>query len=183
MEQIFQRFWKVIVNPAEAWTEIAERPNTVLALIAVFILPLVGLATFLGLDGYKIDSEITGIPWEQIAVVSALSTIISLFLGAWLIHLLAPRYKSESNFIAVFNLIVYSFLPVMLSKVVASLHPRLALLIWTGLYAIVLFWKGSIILLKTPENRATAYTLVALMLVAGVGFFVNAVALAILGSL
>lgn len=183
MEQIFERFWKVIVKPAEAWAEIAERPNSVLALVAVFILPLVGLATYLELDGFKSLSEQTGIGWEYIAVVSALSTLISIFLGAWLIHLLAPRYKSESSFIAVFNLIAYSFLPVMLSKVVASLHPRLALLIWTGLYALALFWKGCTILLKTPENRATAYTLVALMLVAGIGFVINAVALAVLESM
>ncbi len=182
MEHIFQRIWGVLFKTDKAWGEIALKPNTIPALVMFIVLPLLIISTILDKGLFAVDTEATGLSWVIIVIISICSSLISFFAGAWMIHLLGPRYKSESTYLLAFNLVIFSYLPILISKIISLTHPRLALLIWVGIYSIYLFWKGTVTVLKTPETHATGFTIISLMIVIGLDYVISSVALAIVST-
>src|SRR5688500_5293050 len=115
---IFERAKNIIVSPNTEWLLIkSEIPNTA-KIITGYVLPLAGLAAIAAFIGYAFIGvnmfgfRIKGIDWGLYTAVSfLLSSILSVFVSALVIDMLAPNFGSEKNFDRSIQLVSYSFTP------------------------------------------------------------------------
>jgi len=164
---IMERIKGILLRPKEEWQIIAGETTPIPELYKNYIILLAAIgpvASFIGMSligvslpvggAYRV-SIITGI---VSAVVQYVLTLVGVYILALIIDTLAPTFTGEKNIDQAFKLAAYSYTPGWLVGIFA-LIPALGVLGILGLYGIYLLYLGLPVLMKSPKEKSTGYTI------------------------
>jgi hypothetical protein len=163
---LVERVKRILLSPKTEWEVIDAEPATPGALYTGYIMPLAAIGPIAQLIGYSafgitvpfmgtyrvpIGSALTS------AIVSYVLTLIATYVLALIIDALAPTFNGQRNQIQALKVAAYSSTASWVAGVFA-LIPGLRLLTILGLYSLYLLYLGLPILMKSPREKALAYT-------------------------
>lgn len=183
---LVERAKRILLTPKTEWEVIDAEPATVGELYTGYIIPLAAIgpiAQFIGysLVGFRIPfgggvyrtpigQGITG------AVVGYILGLVGVYVFALIIDALAPTFGGTKNQIQALKVAAYSATAGWLAGIFAIV-PGLRWLGLLGLYSLYLLWLGLPVLMKAPQEKATGYTVVAIV----VGFVLAIIVATIAG--
>lgn len=107
-------------------------------------------------------------------IIHFVSFIITFLSGAFLISKLAPRFSSIPTPGQTLVLVITSYIPFMAALAISSLFPDSALIRFIGLtYTILVFGKGSGIILETPPAKIIGFTMIAFLILFAGNYVLN----------
>lgn len=156
--KLVERAKAITLRPREEWLVIEREPSKLSDLFTyVAILAAIPeIANFIGqslIGGYK-----PIVPALLRAVIVYVVTFAMVYVIAWVIDLLAPRFGGKKNFPNAIKLSVYSHTPLWLAGIFLAV-PGLSFLLILGLYGFYLLWVGLPLLMGVPRYRALTYTI------------------------
>jgi hypothetical protein len=116
---LIDRVKNIIVTPNKEWDVITTEQPDAGKIITGYVLPLAGLAAIAAFIGYgligfnMLGFRISGIDWGLYQALTILiGAIVSVYITALVVDLLAPSFASEKNFNRSVQLVAYSFTPI-----------------------------------------------------------------------
>lgn len=174
---LVDRVKNILLTPKTEWEVIDAEPTTVADLYKGYIIPLAAIGPvaqaigsavfgytvpFLGTYRTPVGSAITG------AIVTYVLTLAMVYVLALLIDALAPTFNGTKNQIQALKVAAYSLTASWLAGIFAII-PMLGILGILGLYSLYLLYLGLPVLMKSPKEKALAYT--AVVIIAGIVLF------------
>ncbi|HYK46082.1 MAG TPA: Yip1 family protein [Parafilimonas sp.] len=178
---IVTRAKNMITNPKVEWDVVAaEQPNTS-RIIMQYVLPLTvlgAIAAFIGygLIGFSIlGVHVGGVSWGiYYAIDKIVIGILSVFITAYVVDLLAPSFGSEKNLGRSIQLVSYGGTPALLAAIFAILPFIAGIVAIAGaVYSVYLWYLGLGPIKKTPEDKKVAYLIVAFLVLIVVYFLIG----------
>jgi len=93
-------------------------------------------------------------------VVNSLGAFLSIYISAWIINELAPRFESKKDFTSSFKLATYSYTAVFITHSIASLLLPLYFIVIFGLYSVYVLWMGLGPMMETPKESRLIYGII-----------------------
>lgn len=159
--EFFQRAKNFITSPVEEWQVIKEEQASRSGVVRNYVLPfifLLAITTFLGIFLFRnyvtISIMVLG------AVVTSLGAFLSIYISAYIINELAPRFESKKDFTSSFKLATYSYTAVFITHSIASLLLPLFFIVIFGLYSIYILWMGLGPMMETPKESRLIYGII-----------------------
>ena len=174
---LVDRVKRILLSPRTEWEVIDNEPTTPAQLFSGYAMPLAAIAPIAQIIGYSvfgITVPFAGTYRVPIgsAITSALVTYVLALAGTYLLGLiidaLAPTFNGQRSQIQALKVAVYSSTASWLAGIF-HLIPGLRLLTILGLYSLYLLYLGLPVLMKSPRDKAVAYT--AVVIVAAVVLF------------
>jgi Yip1-like protein len=166
---LVDRVKNILVTPKTEWDVIAAETTPPKDLVLRYVLPLAGLAALVGfintsIIGYTLPliggTYRTPIGWGLTQAVLGLAmTVVMIFVLAFLIDALAPKFGAQKNMAQAIKVAVYACTAAWVGSVlviVPVLGPVLALI--GVIYTLYLLYLGLPRLMKSPEDKSLAYT-------------------------
>lgn len=177
---LIERAKNIIIKPKDEWVVIEQETTSVQQLVVTYLVPLAlipAIAAFIRYGFFGIGMGLGGasMAWGvKQAVVSFISPVLSAFLAAFVIDLLAPSFGSVKDFRRSMQLVVYSYTPMLIAGVF-QIIPALSILGIVGLYGLYLLYLGIAPMMKTPQDKVTGYFIVSLIVLIGISLVLGAV--------
>jgi hypothetical protein len=153
--EFFQRAKNLVTGPVEEWQVIKEEQTDRSGVVRNYVLPfifLLAITTFLGIFLFR--NFVTISIMALGALVTSLGAFLSVYISAYIINELAPRFESKKDFTSSFKLVTYSYTAIFIAHSIASLILPLYFLVIFGLYSVYILWTGLGTMMETPgENR------------------------------
>ena len=168
---LLDRVKNILLTPKTEWEVIDAEPTTVGDLYRSYIMPLAAIGPvaqaigstvfgytvpFLGTYRTPVGSAIT------MAVVSYVLALAGIYVLSLIIDALAPTFDGTRNQIQALKVAAYSATASWIAGVFA-LIPMLGFLALLGLYSLYLMYLGLPLLMKSPKEKAVAYTAVVII--------------------
>jgi len=175
---ITERIKGILLRPKEEWQIIAGETTSIAELYKNYIILLAAIgpvASFVGMSLVGVSLPMGGAYRVSIttgimsAVVRYGLTLVGVYILALIIDALAPTFSGEKNISQAFKLATYSYIPGWLVGVFA-LIPALGILGILGLYGLYLLYVGLPVLMKSPKEKSTGYTIA--IIIAAIVIFV-----------
>ena len=176
---LVERAKRLLLTPKPEWEAIDTETTTTAELYTQYIIPLAAIGPIARVVGFSligIHVPFSGVTYRTPigralvgAVVSYVLTLVGVYVLAMIIDMLAPSFGGTTNRMQALKVSAYSNTAAWLAAIFA-LVPGLSILGILGLYSIYLLYVGLPILMKSPAEKAGAYTVVVI-LVAIVLFF------------
>ena len=177
---LFDRAKNIITNPNREWDVIASEQPDAGKIVTGYVLPLAGLAAIAAFIGYGLIGfsafgfRINGINWGlYYALTVLLGAIVSVFLTALVVDMLAPSFGSEKNYNRSVQLVAYSFTPMWVGGILAIFPPIALIGGLFGLYGLYLLYLGLPKLKSTPADKHVGYFVVTLIVTLVVYFVIS----------
>ncbi len=166
---IFKRAINIMFKPKSEWDAVAKEtpriPMLIFGYALIFsIITVVSMLIGYGLVGRRFHSIFGGFTWHRDfysgtieSIVFILGAFTAIIVGALIINILAPAFKSEKNFGRALQLTTYSFTPVFFAGALYVLPFLSVLANLTGLYGIFVLLMGLPVMMKTPKNSQIGY--------------------------
>jgi len=165
---IVERVKNIILKPKDEWTVIDQEATGIPSLIVTYLIPLALIPTIAAFIGYGvIGVSIFGpsLSWGiKQAIVTFVSTFLGICISAYIIDTLAPNFGSTKDLRKAMQLVIYSYTPVMLAGAFHAI-PALGILSVVGVYGLYVLYVGIKPMMKTPDDKITAYFVVSLLVV------------------
>lgn len=169
---LIDRVKNILTTPNTEWNVIATEQPNVNKIITNYVLLLAGLAAIAafigyGLIGYSVMGfRIGGINWGIYQALTILvGALVSVFVAAMIIDMLAPSFGSEKNFSRSLQLVAYAFTPAWVGGLLAIFPPIAFLGSLLGLYGLYLLYVGMPKLKNTPADKQVGYFVVSLIVI------------------
>lgn len=181
--KIFERVRSVIQNPKAAWQVIKDEAIDVKQLFVNYVAPLALIPAVSSLIGMTLigirmpGGNVIRAPFVAAllgGVVGYVLNLAGVFLGAWIVKLLAPAFNSRADLNSAIKVVAYSLTPVWLVGIF-SLVPGLGILSILGLYGIYLLALGLPVVLETPSDKVVLYTISIVVVGLVVGFVLSSI--------
>jgi hypothetical protein len=170
---IVERVRRLCLSPDTEWAVIAGEHATLAALLTGYALPLAALSaiasllgsTFIGLGaGFAVRAAIVGLVLSLIGVV-----ILSAVIDA-----LAPTFGAARSSQSAAKVAAYTPTPAWVAGIFQIIPVLGSLISLAGaLYAFYLLYLGLRRVMKSPPDRAVAYTAVVVLVTIVAGFLVS----------
>ena len=183
---IVSRVKGILLTPQTEWPVIAAETTTTADLYknyAIILAAIPAIATFIGMSiigmGFfrvPIGSGLT------MAVAMYIMALVGVFVIALIIDALAPTFNSTKDQMQALKTAVYSMTAYWVASIftiIPGLGGLVALL--GGLYGLYLLYLGLPFTMKTPADKAVAYTAVAVVCSIVVMFVLNMVVFSVVG--
>ena len=178
---LVQRVQNICLKPKQEWEVIAGETSSTADLLKNYALPLAAIGAIAGFIGlsfvgmsvpflgtYRVPA-VTGLVSAAVGLAIQLASVFVLGL---IVDALAPKFGGEKNSGQALKVAVYSFTPGWVVSAVRIL-PSLGILAGlASLYGIYVLYLGLPRLMKCPQEKAVAYTLV--VVACGIGIFLVA---------
>jgi hypothetical protein len=153
---LVERVKAILVTPKTEWAVIDGETGDANYLFTNYVAILAAVpavASFLGLSfsGVGVGSALI------FGILVYVLHCVAWYVQALIIDALAPTFGGRKDLPSALKVSAYSATAVWLAGIF-QLIPLLAILTLLGLYSIYLLWLGLPVLMKTPPERATAYT-------------------------
>ena len=168
---LVDRVKRILLSPKTEWEVIEAEPTTAAELYTRYIVPLAAIGPLAQLIGYSVfgvNIPFVGtykVPFGS-AITQALVTYILTLAGTYVLALiidaLAPTFNGQRNQIQALKLAAYSLTASWVAGIFA-LVPGLRILTLLGIYSLYLLYLGLPVLMKTPKEKAVAYTVVVIL--------------------
>ena len=168
---LVDRVKNILLNPRQEWAVIDAEPTVPVDLYKQYIMPLAAIGPVAGMIGstvfgYRIPLMGTiRAPIGQALsamVVTYLLTLGGVYILALIIDALAPSFHGTKNQLQALKVAAYSSTASWVSGIF-SLIPGIRWLGILGLYSLYLLYLGLPVLMKAPEDRAMAYTILVIL--------------------
>ena len=177
---LIDRVKNIIVTPNKEWDVITTEQPDAGKIITGYVLPLAGLAAIAAFIGYgligfnMLGFRVSGVNWGLYQALTILiSAIVSVYITALVVDLLAPSFGSEKNFNRSVQLVAYSFTPMWIGGLL-SIFPPIAMIGGLfGLYGLYLLYLGIPKLKNTPADKHIGYFVVTLIVTIIVYFVIG----------
>jgi hypothetical protein len=174
----------ILLTPRKEWPVIEAESATTTSIYSKYVIPLAAIPAVAGFIGTSligigimgasirvpISTGITG------AVVRYVLSLVTVYVLALIIDALAPSFGGTKSPIQALKVAAYASTASWVAGIFLVL-PGLALLGLLGLYSLYLLFLGLPVLMKAPQDKSLAYTLVvivgAIVLFVVVGAIVN----------
>jgi hypothetical protein len=175
---LVERAKNIILKPKDEWIVIDQETTSVSTVIVSYLLPLALIPTVAAFIGYGvIGAAFFGpvLSWGiKQAIVTFITTIVGVYLSAFIIDTLAPNFGSTKDFRRALQLVVYSYTPVMIAGAFQAI-PVLGIFGILGFYGLYLLYIGIKPMMKTPDDKVTVYFIVSLLVNIAVYFILAAI--------
>ena len=154
---LIDRVKNILLTPKTEWPTIAGETATVQSI-------LVGYALILAAIG-PIALAIRFLAFGLVGAVFAyVMSLVSLFVIAWIVDLLAPNFGGEKNFVQSFKLVAYAMTATWVAGIF-KLLPYLGGLIGLValIYSLYTFYLGAPALKKCSQDKAVVFTVVVVV--------------------
>jgi hypothetical protein len=167
---IFTRATNIMFKTKAEWQAIElETPNTT-SILTGYVLPLALIPAIFSILGYGLVG--ISVPfWGRFTswnmgisagITSFISTILAVYITAFIVDALAPSFKAQKNFGRAMQLVAYSFTPMWVAGVF-SIFPNVAWLgSLLGLYGLFLMYQGFEHTMKPAKESTVGYFLATL---------------------
>lgn len=166
-----ERVKGILLKPKEEWTTISGETTAIPELYKTYIAPLAAIgpvASIIGLSMIGVSVPLMGS--FRISIASAFSsavvhyilTLVGVYVLALIIDGLAPTFSGEKNINQAFKVATYASTPGWIVAVV-GLIPSLRSLMILGLYGVYLLYLGLPVLMKSPKEKSTGYTIAVII--------------------
>jgi hypothetical protein len=180
---LVERVKAILLKPTETWDRIDGEPATIQGLYTgyVCILAAIGpIASFIGgqifgLGAFIVHFKPSLVSGLVTAIVAYVMSLAMVFVMALIIEALAPSFGGVKDRVQAFKVAAYAYTASWVAGVFA-LVPALSLLaILGGLYSLYLLYLGLPRLMKAPQDKALAYTAVAVIVAIVLSMVIGAV--------
>ena len=175
---VVERAKRICVSPATEWPVIAGESATMSALLTGYVLPLAALSAI----GSFVGAAMAGLglmTWFVVLAMSVLMSLVGVVVLSVVIDALAPTFGAEKNTVRAGKVAAYSPTAAWVAgsaQFVPIVGGLIALL--GALYALYVLYLGLLRMMKTPPDKAVAYTvvvvLVAVLLASVVSYITSA---------
>jgi hypothetical protein len=167
---LVDRAKNILLSPKAEWAKIASEPADINRLYVGYLVPLLALAavcefigmSLIGVSFFGTTFRVPMVAGLVGAVIRVVVGVVGVYVLAFIINALAPSFGSQQDMGQAQKLAVYSSTAGLLAGVFA-IYPPLAVLGLLGLYSFALLYFGLEPLMKTPEDKRIAYTLVIIV--------------------
>jgi hypothetical protein len=175
---IVQRVKDILLNPKGTWPVIDSEAATVKSIYVPYVVVLAAIPaiaafigfSLIGMGGMGISMRIpVGSGLVQM-IVSYILSLAMVYVLALIVDGLAPTFGGTKNQISALKVVAYGATAGFLGGIF-SLLPSLSILgVLAALYSIYLIYTGLPVLMKSPQDKALAYTAVVIVcgIVAGI---------------
>ena len=187
---LVQRAKNIVLTPQTEWPVIAAETTPQNSLVTGYVIPLAAVsaaAAFIGQVFIGVSLPFVGTVRTPIvsalvgAVLAVVMAVVLVYVLAAIINALAPTFNTEKNKAQAFKVAIYSITPVWVAGVL-NIIPALGLLvILAGLYGIYLMYLGLRGVMKSPDDKAVAYTAVVAISCLVVMFVIGVITATITG--
>ena len=177
-----RRVQDILLRPKDTWPIIRDEASTIKDLMKSYaaIMAIVpALAGFIGT--VFIGHTFMGVRYRTTlangfaqGLVSYAVSIASIYIIAYMLNALAPRFESRKNFLQAFKLVVYSWTASWVAGILLLIPSFSWLAILGSLYSLYLFYTGLPLLMETPGEKLVVYFLVVVALSIVVTAFIGA---------
>jgi hypothetical protein len=166
-----ERVKGILLKPKEEWTTISGETTPIPELYKAYIAPLAAIGPVASIIGFSmVGVSVPLIGSFRISIASAFSsalvnyilTLVGVYALALIIDGLAPTFSGEKNINQAFKVATYASTPGWIVAVVA-LIPSLSALMILGLYGFYLLYLGLPVLMKSPKEKSTGYTIAVII--------------------
>ncbi len=156
----------ILAAPADAWSRIENESGDAADLLSRYVAPFALIPALSGFIGAcLIGVVVPGGGTVRVptfdglfgAVFGYVMTCATVLVLAVLIDVVAPMLGGRRDFSSAFKLAVYSYTPIWLAGIFL-LAPGLRFLGLSGFYGAYILWIGLPVLMKSPAQRAPAFT-------------------------
>ena len=154
---LVDRAKNILLSPQAEWPKIAAEESNVQAIMTGYVLILAAI----GPIALAIRFMSLGL---AAAVVTYVVSLVSLFVFAWIVDMLAPNFGGEKNFVQSFKLVAYSMTASWIAgifKLLPYLGGLVALL--ALIYTLYTFFLGAPTLKKCAQDKAVVFTIVVIV--------------------
>lgn len=172
----------ILLSPKTEWGVIDTEPTTVGSLYTGYIIPLAAIpavAGFIGMSvlGYNVLG--TSIRFSmgsgiERAILQFLLSLAMTYVLALIIDALAPNFGGQKSQLQALKVAAYSSTAFWVAGIFTIL-PALGILAILGLYSLYLFYLGLPVLMKAPQEKAMAYTVVVIVCAIVVGVVIGVI--------
>lgn len=175
---LIDRAKNIIVSPKTEWEVIAGEEPNVGQIFTGYVIPMAllpAVASFIGW-GFIGVGPVSGITLGlAYGVVSLLTSLIGVYVFAFVVNLLAPNFESEKDMGRAMQLAAYGYTPMWVGGILNVLPFIGWLGSLFGLYGIYLMYLGFPHTMKTPQEKVIIYMIVAVIVLMIVYFVVAAI--------
>ena len=168
---IVERVKRILLSPRTEWEVIDAESTTPAQLYTGYIVPLAAIGPIAQLIGYSVFG--ISVPFMGTyrvplgsAITSAIVTYVLSLVGTYILALiidaLAPTFNGQRSQIQALKVAAYSSTASWVAGIFA-LIPGLRFLAILGIYSLYLLYLGLPVLMKSPKEKATGYTLVVIL--------------------
>ena len=180
---IVDRVKRLLVSPDPEWAVIAAEPATLRGLITGYVLPLAALSAIGSVIGSVLWLGGFGLGFAlRVAVIGLLMSVIGVVVLSVLVDALAPTFGAAKNSTGAAKVAAYAPTPAWIGgffQIIPYLGSVIALI--GALYALYLLYLGLMRVMKSPADKAVAYTVVVLVVGLVIGVVANYLTGAMLG--
>jgi Yip1-like protein len=159
---LVERVKEILVSPKTEWTVIDGESGDATYLFTNYVAILAAVpavASFLGFS-------FIGLPIGRtllFAIFLYVFYCVAWYVEAYIIDALAPTFGGQKNLASALKVSAYSSTAVWLAGIF-NLIPVFGILTILGLYSLYLLWTGLPVLMKSPQDRATTYTVAVVVI-------------------
>ena len=168
---LIERVKNMIITPKTEWEVVATEDPNPSKVVMGYVVPIaivVAVAAFIGwglIGSSFLGIRIRSTEWGLYSAISSLlSSVISVFVTAFVVDALAPSFASEKHFGRSVQLVAYGSTPGMVAGIF-NILPSIAFifLIIGGLYGLYVFYLGMGPIKKTPEEKRALYLVICIL--------------------
>jgi Yip1 domain len=165
---LVERAKNIVLQPKSEWNAIEPEQTTTAELYTGYVIPLVAIGAIALFIGYSF----VGLPFLgrmpmgsglSMAVLNFIMGLISVFIIAWIINMLAPTFGAQQNMMQALKVAAYSYTPAWLAGVLQILPMLGILILFASLYSLYLLYLGLQSVMKAPAEKAVPYTIVVII--------------------
>ena len=173
-QAIIARVQQILLNPQAGWAQIDSEAASVQKLYVEYIVPLAAISAIAQLLGLLLS----GLGFLILhTIVDFAFSLGAVYVFALIIDYLAPQFGGQKNFHQAFKLAAYMPTAAWVGGIFEIL-PGIGGIVHVigALYSLYLLFLGLPVLMKPPSEKATTYTLVAIICAVVVGAVFGAIA-------
>ena len=168
---LVDRVKRILLSPRTEWEVIDNEPTTPAQLFTGYAMPLAAIGPIAQIIGYSVFGFTVPFAGHYrvpigSAITSALVTYVLALVGTYVLGLiidaLAPTFNGQRSQIQALKVAVYANTASWIAGIF-QLIPGLRLLTILGLYSLYLLYLGLPVLMKSPRDKAVAYTAVVIL--------------------
>jgi hypothetical protein len=185
---LVERAKNIIMTPKTEWAVVAAEEPNAMQILTGYVIPLALIPAVASVIGYGVIGRGMGtsLTWGiGMGVISFVSTVLGVYLTAFVVDFLAPNFGSQKNFGRAMQLVAYAYTPAWVAGIL-NIVPAIGILAsLAGLYGLYLMYLGFPHTMKTPEDKIIIYLIVAIVALLVIymilGAILTAIMVAVLG--
>jgi len=187
LERILGRLLAVMKNPRGVWSSIKNDGDSIFDVYRKYLVFLVAVPVvcfFIGMaivgetDPYQAEkSRIPFFGGLAYAVVHYLLLLANIYILAFLLDFLAPKFGGTTNRLDSFKLVAFSMSPIFIGGLL-NLIPDMSMLgVLFGLYGLYIFYLGCDTMIPVPEEQKNKFLIAAIVSMFLVGIIIGAISM------